>query len=134
MSAGSAFGGLAYGSRSWRGPLIRQFSITLAIMGTGLLVLAGPWSVMAFGLLSIFAGVVMAPALIIQSMLVAKTAKPEHVTEAFTWSTSGLLAGIGVGMAAGGALVEWGRSPAALCTAGAAALIAAAAAAMTARR
>lgn len=134
MSAGSAFGGLAYGSRSWRGPLIRQFSVTLGIMGAGLLVLAGPWSVVTFGLLSIFAGIVMAPALIIQSMLVAKTAKPEHVTEAFTWSTSGLLAGIGFGMAAGGVLVEWGRSPAALCVAGAAALIAAAAAAMMSRR
>ncbi|HWI35799.1 MAG TPA: hypothetical protein VNU64_05040 [Burkholderiales bacterium] len=134
MSAGSAFGGLAYGSRTWRGPLIRQFSVTLAVMGAGLLVLAGPWSVLAFALLSVFAGIVMAPALIIQSMLVAKTAKPEHVTEAFTWSTSGLLAGIGLGMAAGGALVEWGRSPAALGAAGAAALIAAAAAALLSRR
>ena len=134
MSAGSAFGGLAYGSRSWRGPLIRQFSITLVVMGAGLIVLAGPWSVVAFGLLAVFAGVVMAPALIIQSMLVAKFARPEQVTEAFTWSTSGLLAGIGFGMAAGGVLVEWGRSPAALFTGGAAALIAAAAAAMLARR
>jgi predicted MFS family arabinose efflux permease len=103
-------------------------------MGGGLLVLAAPWSIAAFALLSVFAGVVMAPALIIQSMLVAKTARPEHVTEAFTWSTSGLLAGIGLGMAAGGALVEWGRSPAALCAAGAAALVAAAAAATLARR
>ena len=134
MSAGSAFGGLAYGSRSWRGPLIRQFSVTLALMGAGLLVLAGPWSVVTFGLLSLFAGVVMAPALIIQSMLVAKTAKPEHVTEAFTWSTSALLAGIGLGMAAGGALVEWTGSPAALCAAGAAALVAAAAAGLVTRR
>ena len=38
------------------------------------------------------AGVVMAPALIIQSMLVAKTARAEQMTEAFTWSTSALLA------------------------------------------
>jgi MFS family permease len=134
MSAGSAFGGLAYGSRSWRGPLLRQFGLTLALMGAGLLLLAGPWNVVAFGLLSILAGIVMAPALIIQSMLVAKTAKPNQVTEAFTWSTSGLLAGIGLGMTAGGALVEWGRSPAALCVAGIAALIAAGAAAMMARR
>ncbi len=134
MSAGSAVGGLAYGSRSWRGPLIRQFSVTLAVMGLGLLVLAGPWDVAMFGLLSVLAGVVMAPALIIQSMLVATTAKPEHVTEAFTWSTSGLLAGIGLGMAAGGALVEWGRSPAALCAAGIAALTAAGAAGIRARR
>jgi predicted MFS family arabinose efflux permease len=134
MSAGSAFGGLAYGSRSWRGSLIRQFSITLAVMGSGLLVLAAPWSVAAFSLLCVLAGIVMAPALIIQSMLVAKTAKPEHVTEAFTWSTSALLAGIGLGMAAGGALVEWARSPAALFAAGAAALVAAGAAALLARR
>jgi len=112
MSVGSAFGGLAYGSRSWRGPLLHQFSITLAVMGCGLLVLAGPWSQPAFGALCVFAGVVMAPALIIQSMLVAQIAKPGQVTEAFTWSTSGLLGGIGLGMAAGGALVEWGRSPA----------------------
>ena len=134
MSAGSAFGGLAYGSRSWRGPLLRQFAVTLAVMGAGLLVLAGPWSAMAFAFLSVFAGIVMAPALIIQSMLVAKTAKPDQVAQAFTWSTSALLAGIGLGMAAGGALVEWGRSPAALCGAGIAALTAAAAAAMIARR
>lgn len=134
MSAGSAFGGLAYGSRTWRGPLLRQFTVTLAVMGAGLLVLAGPWGVATFSVLCVIAGVVMAPALIIQSMLVAKTAKPEHVTEAFTWSTSALLAGIGLGMAAGGALVEWRGTSAALLVAGAAAISAAAAAALLARR
>jgi len=46
----------------------------------------------------------MAPALIIQSILVAKTAKAEHATEAFTWSTSALLGGVGIGLALGGAL------------------------------
>jgi hypothetical protein len=30
MSAGSALGGLAYGSRSWHFPLARQFSVALA--------------------------------------------------------------------------------------------------------
>ena len=125
MSAGSAFGGLAYGSRHWRRPLARQFSVTLAVMGLGLLPLALPWQIAAFALFSTLGGIVMAPALIIQSMLVAKTARPEHATEAFTWSTSALLAGVGVGMALGGALVEYWRSPAAFC-AGAAAAIAAA--------
>jgi predicted MFS family arabinose efflux permease len=134
MSAGSAFGGLAYGSRSWRGPLLRQFSVTLAVMGVGLLVLGGSWGIVTFAVLAIFAGVVMAPALIIQSMLVAKTARPEQVTEAFTWSTSGLLAGIGLGMAAGGVLVEWRGSSAALVVAGAAAIVAAVAAGFLARR
>ena len=126
MSAGSAVGGLAYGSRHWRLPLARQFSVTLGMMGVGLLPLALPWHIGAFGVFSTLGGIVMAPALIIQSMLVAKAARPEHATEAFTWSTSALLAGVGVGMALGGTLVEYWRSPAAFCAAGAAAIAAAA--------
>ncbi|HET7366328.1 MAG TPA: MFS transporter [Burkholderiales bacterium] len=128
MSAGSAFGGLAYGSRHWRIPLARQFSLTLAVMGVGLLPLALPWHIGAFGLFSTLGGIVMAPALIIQSMLVAKTARPEHATEAFTWATSALLAGVGTGMGLGGTLVEYWRSPAAFCAAAAAAIVAAGAA------
>ena len=134
MSAGSAFGGLAYGSAHWHAPLLRQFSAMLAIMGVGLLVLAAPWSQLIFSVLCIFAGVVMAPALIIQSMIVAKTAKPEHTTEAFTWSSSALLAGVGLGMAFGGVLVETWRSPASFAAAGAAALLAAIGAIWLSRR
>jgi predicted MFS family arabinose efflux permease len=69
--------------------------------------------------------VVMAPALIIQSMLVAKIARAEHVTEAFTWAASALLSGVGIGVAAGGALLEYWRSPAVLAAGAAAALAAA---------
>jgi MFS family permease len=134
MSVGSAFGGLAYGSRTWRGPLAGQFALMLAIMGAGLAPLAGSWSLLTFGILSLFGGVVMAPALIIQSMLVSKAALAEHATEAFTWSTSALLAGVGLGMALGGALVErWGPS-APFIAAAAAAWVAAASAYLVARR
>jgi predicted MFS family arabinose efflux permease len=128
MSAGSALGGIAYGSRSWHLPLMRQFALMLGLMGAGLLVLALPWSPWPFAFWSLFAGVVMAPALIIQSMLVAKTARPEHTTEAFTWSASALLSGVGIGLAAGGALLEYLRSPAVLAAGAAAAMSAAIAA------
>jgi hypothetical protein len=47
-------------------------------------------------------------------------------TEAFTWTTSALLAGVGIGLAAGGALLEVFPSQAALATGAAAALVAAA--------
>lgn len=135
MSAGSALGGLAYGSRGWHAPLLRQFGTTLAVMGAGLVVLGiASWPPLVFGALCLFAGVVMAPALIIQSMLVAKVARPEQMTEAFTWSTSALLGGVGLGMALGGALVELWRSPVAFLGAGAAALIAAAGAFSLSRR
>jgi len=130
MSAGSALGGIAYGSRSWHLPLLRQFSLMLAVMGAGLMVLALPWAPWPFAFLSVFAGVVMAPALIIQSILVAKTARPDEVTEAFTWSASALLCGVGIGVAAGGGLLEHFSSPAVLATGSAAALIGAAAAAL----
>lgn len=126
MSAGSALGGLAYGSRSWHVPLARQFALMLALMGAGLMVLVLPWSPWPFALWSAFAGVVMAPALIIQSMLVATTTRQEHMTEAFTWSASALLSGVGIGMALGGALLEYFRSPAVLAAGAAAALLAAA--------
>lgn len=134
MSIGSALGGLTYGSRGWRGPLMRQFSLMIGLMGIGLALLAAPWSVPAFAALSFLAGMVMAPTLIIQSMLIATTARAEHTAEAFTWSTSALLAGVASGIILGGALVEAWRSPAAMVAAGGAALVAAAAAWMLARR
>ena len=133
MSTGSALGGIAYGSRSWHLPLARQFSLLLAFMGAGLMVLALPWAPWPFAFWSLFAGMVMAPALIVQSMLVAKTARPEEITEAFTWSSSALLCGVGIGVAAGGGLLERFRSPAVLAAAASAALIAAAAAAFVRR-
>jgi predicted MFS family arabinose efflux permease len=133
MSAGSAFGGLAYGSRSWHLPIMRQFALMLGLMGAGLGVLALPWSPWPFAFWSTFAGVVMAPALIIQSVLVAKTARPEHTTEAFTWSASALLSGVGIGVALGGALLEQFRSPVVLAAGAAAALIAAGAAYLSGR-
>jgi MFS family permease len=106
MSAGSVAGGLAYGSRSWGIPLARQFALTLVLMGAGIALLAAARDEWLFAALSIVAGVVMAPALTMQSMLVAKIASARHTTEAFTWSATGLLSGVGAGIAAGGWLVE----------------------------
>jgi MFS family permease len=111
MSIGSAAGGLVYGSRSWRLPLAQQFPLTLALMGLGIAPLALLPNAWAFGLWCIPAGIVMAPALIMQAMLVAKISRAAQATEAFTWSSTGLLAGVGLGLAGGGALLEYARSP-----------------------
>ncbi|TAK38325.1 MAG: MFS transporter [Betaproteobacteria bacterium] len=106
MSAGSAIGGLAYGSRSWAPPLTRQFAIALGLMGCGMALLALPDNAWLFACLSFVAGIVMAPALTMQAMLVARIASSRHATEAFTWSSTALLSGVGVGMALGGWLIE----------------------------
>ena len=128
MSAGSALGGIAYGSRGWHFPLARQFAAALALTAVGLAVLALRWEPWALAAWCLFAGVAIAPALIIQSMLVTKAAPPEQATEAFTWTTSALLAGVGIGLALGGALLER-FAPAAALAAGAAVSLAAGAAA-----
>ena len=113
MSVGSIPGGLIYGSRSWHLPLQRQFSLTLIVMGLGIAPLMFQWSIWSFGLSCIVAGIVMSPALIMQSIMVARIARSEHATEAFTWSATGLLAGVGLGLTGGGLLLEFARSPAA---------------------
>jgi len=124
MSIGSAVGGLVYGSRSWRLPLARQFPLMLAIMGLGIAPLALLPVTWVFALWCLAAGVAMAPALIMQSMLVARSARPEHSTEAFTWSSTGLLAGVGLGLTIGGALLEHAKSPAVFAAAAALSLTA----------
>lgn len=117
MSVGSAAGGLAYGSRSWRMHLPEQFALMLLLMGLGIAGLSVVGNAALFTVVGIAAGVVMAPALIIQSMLVARTAPAQFATEAFTWSTSCLLTGVGLGLATGGLLLEH-ANPAAVFVAG----------------
>jgi predicted MFS family arabinose efflux permease len=134
ISAGSALGGLAYGSREWHFPLTRQFAASLALTALGLAVLAVGWAPWTLAAWSVIAGIAIAPALIIQSMLVTKTARPEHSTEAFTWTTSALLAGVGIGLAAGGMMLERFPSSAALAAGAVAALAAAVGARLLLRR
>ena len=50
---------------------------------------------------------------------VTRIAPPQYATEAFTWSTSCLLSGVGLGLAAGGLLLEQANSAAVFGTAGA---------------
>ena len=119
MSIGSAAGGLVYGSRSWRLPLARQFSFTLVLMGLGIAPMPLLAPVWAFGPWCVAAGILMAPALIMQSMLVANIARSAHSTEAFTWSSTSLLAGVGIGLTGGGVLLEYARSPAVFAAAAA---------------
>ena len=108
MSIGSAAGALAYGTRHWHLSLARQFSYSLALMGLGIAPLALVTQTLAFALWCVIAGIAMTPTLIIQATLVVKSVRAEHATEGFTWSATALLAGVGIGLAAGGLLLEHG--------------------------
>jgi MFS family permease len=126
MSIGSVVGGVVYGSRSWHLPLARQFALTLALMGAGVAPLAFGLPEWLFAIWCVVAGIVMAPALIMQSMLVAKTSRPEHSAEAFTWSATSLLSGVGIGLTLGGQILEYAPSPVVFAAAAAIAICAAA--------
>ena len=106
MSIGSAIGGLAYGSRSWHLPLQRQLASSLIIMGVSIAPLATVPDPLLFGLLAVVSGLTMAPPLIIQSTIVAKTMPTAQTAEAFTWVTTAMLCGVGLGFALGGIVAE----------------------------
>jgi predicted MFS family arabinose efflux permease len=106
MSVGSAAGALAYGTRHWHLSLARQFSYSLAVMGLGIAPLALVSHTLAFALWCVIAGIAMTPTLIIQATFVVKSVRAEHATEGFTWSATALLAGVGIGLAGGGLLLE----------------------------
>jgi MFS family permease len=106
-SAGSAAGALVYGSRHWSPPLPRQFLTGLGLMAAGTLLLAAVGNIYLFALASIVAGAPMAPVIAAQSLLVSRLAPREMLAEAFTWGSTCLLGGIGIGIAAGGLLAEF---------------------------
>jgi MFS family permease len=106
MSIGSATGGLVYGSRPWHLPLTRQFALALIIMGASIVPLAVIANPYLLSLAASISGVTMAPPLIIQSTIVAKTMRTSQMAEAFTWVTTAMLCGVGIGFACGGAVAE----------------------------
>jgi Major Facilitator Superfamily len=122
MSVGSVVGGLVYGSRGWHMPVARQFSLALLLMAFGILPLACVTSIWMFASLSALSGIVMAPALAMQSMLVVRTAPSDSSAEAFTWSATSLLAGVGIGFALGGVILESTGSATVIVAAAAASL------------
>ena len=60
--------------------------------------------VLAF--VAFLAGASIAPSIACQSVLVSRLAPAQYATEAFTWSSSFILLGLGAGMALGGWLIE----------------------------
>jgi predicted MFS family arabinose efflux permease len=66
-----------------------------------------------------FAGVLIAPAVAAQSVLVARLAPSHYATEAFTWSSTFIVSGLGTGMALGGWLIETQSLAVAFMTGGA---------------
>lgn len=105
-SLGSAAGGTLYGGMHFRAPVERQFAATMALMSIPLFLHAAFLQPAIFGVVAFFAGALIAPSITAQSVLVSRLAPAKYATEAFTWSSTFIVSGLGGGIAMGGWLVE----------------------------
>lgn len=127
-SLGSAVGGMGYGGLHFAWPVERQFLFALAIVCITLLLHTVTDVRWVYVVLSFLTGFAIAPAITMQSLLVSRYAPAQYATEAFTWLSTCIVVGLGIGTAATGWIVEhWGVRGAFLVGAaitGAAALLA----------
>jgi MFS family permease len=119
-AAGSAVGGVWYGSRTWRSPVHRRFAITLSLVVAGT---ATFWAMPGLAVLAVvifFCGFAISPTLIAGFSLIDGQAAAGRRTEGLTWLTSAISVGVAGGSAVAGHLVDvggarWGYWFAASC-------------------
>jgi hypothetical protein len=100
------FAGLAYGARRWRTAPPTQFVLVLiglTLSCTPLLVVHTP---LAAALALALPGLAIAPFQTLSAVLAESSVEPAVLTEAFTWLNSGGAAGIALGAATAGQLVD----------------------------
>jgi MFS family permease len=105
-SAASGVGGLVWGARGGNAPLLQAHLIFAWLLPLGVAPLVLATSPLTMALLSILAGLPIAPLVASRNQLVERVALPGTATEAFTWPLTALVAGVSLGAAASGAVVE----------------------------
>ena len=105
-SLGSAMGGMLYGGLHFKARIERQFAGALGLMAIPLIAHVFFLQPIAVGVIAFFVGALIAPSIAAQNVLVSRLAPAKYATEAFTWSSTFIVSGLGVGMALGGVLVE----------------------------
>jgi MFS family permease len=105
-SLGSAVGGALYGGLHFKSPVERQFAAAMGLMAVPLALHVAFLTPVPLGILSFLVGGLIAPSITAQSVLVSRYAPEKYATEAFTWSSTFIVAGLGAGIALGGMLVE----------------------------
>jgi predicted MFS family arabinose efflux permease len=105
-SSASLAAGLLYGARPPQGP-VADLHLRFALMlPVGIAALAAATSPLTMALLAILAGLPIAPLIASRNQLVGHVSLPGTATEAFTWPLTALVAGVSLGAAAAGSVVE----------------------------
>jgi MFS family permease len=105
-SVGSGIGGLIYGARLRRAPLVNVHLRMAVLLPIGLAPLALAPSLPVMALLAFPAGAFIAPLIATRNELAGHVAPTGSETEAFTWPLTALVSGVALGAAAAGALVD----------------------------
>lgn len=103
---GSAIGGAIFGGMRFRVSVERQFVLVVGCMALPLAAHQLIDGLTAFGVAAFITGLTIAPAIACQSVLISRLTPSQYITEAFTWSSTSIVAGLGAGMAMGGWLIE----------------------------
>jgi predicted MFS family arabinose efflux permease len=82
------------------------YVVASLLLPAGVLLVASAWSTPALLAFAPLAGVVVAPLTAAQNELAGALAPPGTLTEAYAWVVTAIVAGLSIGIAAGGALVD----------------------------
>lgn len=102
-AVGSCLAGLIFGILKISMPLYRQFAIAVSLAMVTLLPLFFVNNLTTLAITVFFAGMSVAPTMIITMGLVEKIVPSHQLTEGMTWATTGL----GIGVALGSAIAGW---------------------------
>ncbi|MEZ3178962.1 MFS transporter [Streptomyces pimonensis] len=108
IGLGALIGGAVYGARQWSGEPARRLRVLVALLAVCYLPLMLMPGVVAMTLLTVVAGLFLAPAIACAFVLVDRHAPRGTVTEAFSWLVTTFTVGASVGTGLTGPVVEAG--------------------------
>jgi MFS family permease len=103
---GSAAGGLWYGSRHWRAPIERRFTITAAITVLGVSTFWAMPGLLALDAVGFIAGLAISPTLMTGYAILERQAQSHRRTEAMAWLSSTISVGVALGSAFAGHIID----------------------------
>ncbi|MEV7974704.1 MFS transporter [Streptomyces sp. NPDC086519] len=108
LGLGALLGGTVYGARRWTGEPARRLRVLVAFLAVCYLPLMLMPGAVAMVLLTVLAGVFLAPVIACAFVLVDRHAPSGTVTEAFSWLVTTFTVGASVGTGLAGPVVEAG--------------------------
>jgi MFS family permease len=107
QAAGSAVGGLWYGSQGERfGGLVPAYLVLLGAFPVTFALIAAAGSVASMAVIITVSGAVLAPLAVAENHVLQRIAPQASITEAFTWVVTATVLGLAVGNAVAGVVID----------------------------